>query len=50
MKYKIVKYFRKADKPPQTIEKNLSLNEAKSYCQREDTKKEGKWFCGFTAQ
>ncbi len=50
MKYKILKYYKKEGKRPQTIEKNLTLDDAKRYCQRPDTKKEGKWFCGFTAQ
>ncbi len=46
-KYKIIK-FRKSG--TQTILlRNLSLNEARKYCSRPDTKGKN-WFCGFTKQ
>ena len=45
--YKIIK-FRKSG-TQSTLEKGLSINEAKRYCQREDT--HGKnWFCGFAEE
>jgi len=46
-KYKIIK-FRKSG-TQKVIETNLSLNEAKRYCSRPDTKGKN-WFCGFTQQ
>tara|TARA_S200002703_G_scaffold137257_1_gene126942 strand:+ start:342 stop:521 length:180 start_codon:yes stop_codon:yes gene_type:complete len=46
-KYKIIK-FRKSG--TQTILlRNLSLDEAKRYCSRPDTRGKN-WFCGFTKQ
>lgn len=47
--YKIIKFFKNGRKS-KILEKNLTLEEAKRYCNREDTKKEGEWFCGFTEQ
>ncbi len=46
-KYKIIK-FRKSGTQKVMI-KNLTLNEAKRYCSRPDTKGKN-WFCGFTKQ
>lgn len=46
-KYKIIK-FRKSGTQT-TVLKNLSLNEAKKYCSRPDTRGKN-WFCGFTKQ
>tara|TARA_R110001583_G_scaffold10410_1_gene47781 strand:- start:210 stop:365 length:156 start_codon:yes stop_codon:yes gene_type:complete len=46
-RYKIIK-FRKSGTQTVMI-KNLSLNEAKRYCNRPDTKGKN-WFCGFTKQ
>ncbi len=46
-RYKIIK-FRKSGTQKVMI-KNLSLNEAKRYCSRTDTKGKN-WFCGFTKQ
>ena len=46
-RYKIVK-FRKSGTQTVMI-KNLSLNEAKRYCSRPDTKSKNS-FCGFTKQ
>tara|TARA_R110002153_G_scaffold45296_5_gene127792 strand:- start:59 stop:220 length:162 start_codon:yes stop_codon:yes gene_type:complete len=45
--YKIIK-FRKSG-TQSTLEKGLSINEAKRYCQREDTRGKN-WFCGFTEE
>ena len=47
IKYKIIK-FRKTG-IQKVIEKNLSLDEAKRYCNRPDTRGKN-WFCGFTKQ
>jgi len=46
-KYKIIKFRKSGTR--KTIEKNLSLEEAKRYCSRSDTRGEN-WFCGFTKQ
>ena len=46
-KYKIIK-FRKSG-TQKVMERNLSLDEAKRYCSRPDTKGKN-WFCGFTQQ
>ena len=46
-KYKIIK-FRKSG-TQKVMETNLSLDEAKRYCSRPDTKGKN-WFCGFTQQ
>ena len=50
-KYKIIKFFAPhLNKTPQVIKTNLTLEEAKTYCSQPDTKKEGKWLCGFEEQ
>jgi hypothetical protein len=46
-KYKIIK-FRKSG-TQKVMEKNLTLDEAKRYCSRSDTRGKN-WFCGFTQQ
>jgi hypothetical protein len=46
-KYKIIK-FRKSG-TQKVLLTNLSLNEARMYCSRPDTKGKN-WFCGFTKQ
>lgn len=45
--YKVIRFTEKGGK--RVIERNLSLDEARRYCQREDTKGKS-WFCGFTKQ
>ena len=45
--YKIIK-FRKSGNNS-TILEGLSIDEAKCYCQREDTRGSN-WFCGFTKE
>jgi len=47
IKYKIIK-FRKTG-TQKVMKKNLSLDEAKRYCNRPDTRGKN-WFCGFTKQ
>ena len=46
-KYKVVK-FRKSG-IPKIMERNFTLDEAKRYCSRADTRGKN-WFCGFTKQ
>tara|TARA_Y100000310_G_scaffold310455_1_gene355731 strand:- start:456 stop:623 length:168 start_codon:yes stop_codon:yes gene_type:complete len=46
-KYKIIK-FRKSG-TQKVMERNLTLDEAKRYCSRPDTRGKN-WFCGFTKQ
>jgi predicted RNA-binding Zn-ribbon protein involved in translation (DUF1610 family) len=48
--YKIIKFFRDEGRKQQVMERGLSLDDAKRYCSRPDTKVEGKWFCGFTEE
>jgi len=45
--YKIIK-FRKSGSQS-VMERGLSLDEARRYCQREDTHGTN-WFCGFTKE
>ena len=45
--YKIVK-FRKSG-TQKIMERNLTLDQAKRYCSRTDTRGKN-WFCGFTKQ
>ena len=45
--YKVIK-FRKSGNHS-TLLKGLSIDEAKRYCQREDTRGPN-WFCGFTQE
>ena len=47
-KYKIIK-FRKNSGTQKIMERNLTLDEAKRYCTRPDTRGKN-WFCGFTKQ
>ena len=46
-KYKIIT-FRKSG-TQKVMERNLTLDEAKRYCNRPDTRGKN-WFCGFTKQ
>ena len=46
-KYKIVKCRKSGTQ--KVIEKNLTLEQAKRYCSRPDTRGKN-WFCGFTKQ
>jgi len=46
-KYKIIKFRRSGTQ--KVMERNLSLDEAKRYCSRPDTRGKN-WFCGFTQQ
>ena len=49
-KYKVVKYFKDKPGKQQVMSRGMSLDEAKSYCSRPETKKEGEWFCGYTEE
>ena len=49
-KYMIVRFFSKEGKKSKIISKGLSLEEAKAHCQREETRKAGIWFDGYTLQ
>jgi hypothetical protein len=46
-KYKIVKFRKNGTN--KTIEKNLTLEQAKRYCSNPHTRGKN-WFCGFTKQ
>ena len=45
--YKIIRFSKKGTQ--RAIQRGLSLDEARRYCQREDTKGKN-WFCGFTKE
>jgi len=47
--YKIVRFYRDAQRSPYTISKGLTLQEAQAHCRREDTRGEG-WFDGYTEE
>ena len=47
--YKIVRFFRKRDKPNEIINVGLTLEEAQAHCSREETKGID-WFDGYTEQ
>jgi hypothetical protein len=46
--YKIVRFYKSGYK--KTIRKNLTLADAKQWCNRSDTEKAGVWFDGFVQQ
>lgn len=48
--YKVIKYFKDKPGKQQVMSRGMSLDEAKSYCSRPETKKEGEWFCGYTEE
>lgn len=45
--YKIIRFYC-GEKENKIIKTGLTLEEAQEHCQREDTRKEGKWFDGYT--
>ena len=52
-KYDIIRFYKK--KGPnglskEIIRRDVSLSQAKEWCSREDTRKEGVWFDGFQKQ
>ena len=44
--YKIIRFYADGRRR-KTIKENLTLEEAKKHCNREDTHKRGKWFDGY---
>lgn len=46
-KYKIIRYYRDEKQPNKILHDLLTLEQAKSHCNREDTRKEGEWFDGY---
>jgi hypothetical protein len=48
-RYKILKFRQNGKTTAVRGEGNLTLEEAKRYCSRPDTRGKG-WFCGFTAR
>lgn len=49
MSYKIVRYYKKSNRR-KVIRKGLTREDAKRWCQRPDTVREGVWFDGFVEE
>ena len=49
-KYIIVRMYADINKHNEVIRRNLTLTEAKNYCNREDTQEKGVWFDGYDEQ
>ena len=48
--YKILRYTARGDRRPKTIRTGLTLEQAQEWCSREDTRKAGQWFDGYTKE
>lgn len=49
--YKIVRFYAPhLNKSNRTIKTGLTLEEAQEHCSRDDTRKEGEWFDGYTEE
>jgi hypothetical protein len=49
--YKIVRFYHPSlDKPSEVIEVGLSLEEAQEHCEDPETRKEGEYFDGYSAE
>lgn len=49
--YKIVRYYAPhLNRAKRTIKRGLTLEQAQAHCSRPDTKREGKWFDGYTKE
>ncbi len=49
--YKILRFYSPSlDKQTRTITRGLTLEEAREHCNREDTRKEGVYFDGYTKE
>ena len=48
MLYKIIRFVR--DGTNKVIKRGLTLMQAQEHCKREDTRKEGVWFDGYTEE
>ena len=46
--YKIVRFFLDTKKPRMIIKTGLTLTQAQEHCQKETTKKPGKYFEGYS--
>ena len=46
--YDIVRFYRNTNKSPRVQERGLTLAQAQEHCNREDTKKGGVWFDGYS--
>lgn len=49
--YKIVRYYAPhLNRESEVIDTGLTLEEAQEHCSRDDTRKEGEWFDGYTEE
>ena len=50
--YKIIRFYknRKSKKNKEIIREGFTLEKAQEWCSRDDTKKEGVWFDGYTKE
>ena len=48
--YKIIRYYNRQSKNQEVIRNGLSLEQAQEWCSKDDTRKEGKWFDGYTKE
>lgn len=46
--YDIVRFYRKEGKRPRVMERGLTLKQVREHCNREDTRKAGVWFDGYS--
>ena len=47
--YNIIRYYKNRQRNREVIRRKLTLEEAQSWCSREDTRKEWHWFDGYEA-
>lgn len=46
-RYMIIKIFRERGKNAEIVKSNMTLEEAREYCGRPNSRIDGEWFCGY---